>query len=396
MRETVIVGAVRTPVGRRKGGLAGIHPVDLSAHVLRALADRTGFDPSDVDDVVWGCVSQVGEQSWNVGRNAVLAAGWPESVPGTTIDRQCGSSQQAAHIAVAAVASGQCDLVIAGGVESMTRVPMGSSAPAEGSPDAGWPFGTELRARYRGVEGFADGAPVPFSQGVGAEMMAHRWGLSRRELDEYALGSHAKAAAAQDDGLFAPEIVPVPLPDGVVSADEGIRRDTSLERLAELPTPFKPDGVVTAGSASQISDGAAALAITTSEWAAAHGLRLIAAVRAAVLAASDPVIMLTGPIPATAKALKRAHLGLADIGVYEVNEAFAPVPLAWLAETGADPARLNPRGGAIALGHPLGATGARVMTTMLHHMRDNGIRHGLQTICEGGGMANAMILELLP
>jgi acetyl-CoA acyltransferase len=390
MRDAVIVGAVRTPVGRRKGGLAGVHPVDLAAHVLRELAARTGFDPSDVDDVILGCVSQVGEQSWNVGRNAVLAAGWPESVPGTTLDRQCGSSQQALHFAAAAVSSGQCDLVVAGGVESMTRVPMGSSVGAEG-----WPFGDGVRARYDGAAGFAAGAPVPFSQGVGAEMMARRWGFSRAQLDEYALGSHVKAAAAQDSGDFDAEIAPVPLGDGGrLERDEGIRRDTSLARLAELPTPFQADGVVTAGSASQISDGAAALAVTTSEWATAHGLQPLARIRAAVLAADDPVIMLTAPIPATQKALRRARLDISDIGVYEVNEAFAPVPLAWLAETGADPARLNPRGGAIALGHPLGATGARVMTTMLYHMRANGIRFGLQAICEGGGMANATVVEL--
>ena len=397
VRDAVIVGAVRTPVGRRKGGLAGVHPVDLSAHVLRALAERTGLDPSDVDDLIWGCVSQVGEQSWNTGRNAVLAAGWPESVPGTTVDRQCGSSQQALHFAAAAVIAGQCDLVVAGGVESMTRVPMGSSAGSgEGSAEAGWPFGSGVRERYRDVAGFAADAPVPFNQGVGAEMMADRWGFSRGQLDEYALDSHAKAAAAQDAGRFTDEIAPVPVPElGLADRDEGIRRDTSLERLAELPTPFKPGGVVTAGSASQISDGAAALAVTSSEWAAAHGLRPLARVRAAVLAADDPVIMLTAPIPATRKALKRAGLELSDIGVYEVNEAFAPVPLAWLAETGADPSRLNPRGGAIALGHPLGATGARVMTTMLHHMRDNAIRFGLQAICEGGGMSNATVLELL-
>jgi acetyl-CoA acyltransferase len=385
MRDAVIVGAVRTPVGRRKGGLADVHPVDLSAHVLRALAERAGLDPTLVEDVIWGCVSQVGDQSWNVGRNAVLAAGWPESVPGTTLDRQCGSSQQALHFAAAAVISGQADLVVAGGVESMTRVPMGSSA------GDGLPFGDDVRARYRGVEGFADGAPVPFSQGVGAEMIAQRWGFSRAQLDEYSLASHERAAASQDGGAFDAEITPV----GAVKADEGIRRDTSLERLAELPTPFKTDGVVTAGSASQISDGAAALAVTTSEWARRHGLTPMARVRTAVVAADDPVIMLTAPIPATAKALRRAGLGIEDIGVYEVNEAFAPVPLAWVAETGADPARLNPRGGAIALGHPLGGSGARIMTTLLHHMRANDIRFGLQTMCEGGGMANATIVELL-
>jgi acetyl-CoA acyltransferase len=390
VRDAVIVGAVRSPVARRKGSLAGVHPVDLSAHVLRALTERTGFNPSDVDDVVWGCVSQVGEQSWNVARNAVLAAGWPEAVPGTTVDRQCGSSQQALHFAAAAVVSGQCDLVVAGGVESMTRVPMGTSV------GSGLPFGDGLRARYKGVEGFVADDPVPFNQGRGAEMMASRWGLTRPMLDEYALGSHQKAAAAQDAGAFADEITPVPVPgDGLAEVDEGIRRDTSLERLAELPTPFLADGVVTAGSASQISDGCAALAVTTSEWAVAHGIRPLARIRAAVLAADDPVMMLTGPIPATLKALRRARLDLSEIGVFEVNEAFAPVPLAWLKETGADPARLNPRGGAIALGHPLGATGARLMTTMLNHMRHNDIRFGLQTVCEGGGMANATVVELL-
>jgi len=380
----VVVGAVRTPVGRRKGGLSHVHPVDLSAHVLTALTERTGFDPADVDDVVWGCVMQVGDQSWNVARSAVLAAGWPETVPGTTLDRQCGSSQQAIHFAAAAVAAGQADLVVAGGVESMTRVPLNSSV-GEGTP-----FGDGVRTRYAGVEGFADDATIPFNQGVGAELMAARWGLSRSQLDEYSLASHQRAAAAADSGLFDAELAGI---DGI-TADEGIRRDTSLARLGELATPFRPDGVVTAGSASQISDGAAALAITTSDWAAAHGLRPWARIHTAVVTADDPVIMLTAPIPATAKALRRAGLGIEDIDVYEVNEAFAPVPLAWLAETGADPAKLNPRGGAIALGHPLGASGARIMTTMLYHMRDNGLRYGLQTMCEGGGMANATILDM--
>jgi acetyl-CoA acyltransferase len=376
MRDAVIVGAVRTPVGRRNGGLSGVHPVDLSAHVLRALADRAGLAPGDVEDVVWGTVSQVGEQSWNVGRNAVLAAGWPESVPGTTLDRQCGSSQQAVHFAAATVLSGQADLVVAGGVESMSRVPMGSSA---GGQD---PFGSAVRDRYGVTE---------FSQGVGAEMIAERWGFSRSQLDEYALASHAAAAKAQDAGDFDVEIATLP----ELARDEGIRRDTTLEKLAGLKTPFKADGVVTAGSASQISDGSAALAVTTSRWAAAHGLRPLARVHTAVVAADDPVIMLTAPLPATAKALAKAGLTLDEIGVYEVNEAFAPVPLAWLAETGADPSRLNPRGGAIALGHPLGASGARIMTTMLHHMRQNELRYGLQTMCEGGGMANATVVELL-
>jgi len=376
MRDAVIVGAVRTPVGRRNGGLSGVHPVDLSAHVLRSLAERTGLDPADVEDVIWGVVSQVGEQSWNAGRNAVLAAGWPESVPGTTLDRQCGSSQQALHFAAATVISGQADLVVAGGVESMSRVPMGSSA--QGAD----PYGDAVADRY---------GTRTFDQGVGAEMIAERWGLSRARLDEYALASHRRAARAQDAGEFDAEIAALP----ELKQDEGIRRDTAMEKLAGLRTPFRADGVVTAGSASQISDGAAALAVTTSDWAARHGLHPLARVHTAVVAADDPVIMLTAPIPATAKALARSGLTLDDIGTYEVNEAFAPVPLAWLRETGGDPARLNPRGGAIALGHPLGGSGARIMTTMLHHMRQNGIRYGLQTMCEGGGMANATIVELL-
>ncbi|MBV1850257.1 acetyl-CoA C-acyltransferase [Catellatospora tritici] len=386
MRDAVIIGALRTPIGRRNGGLSGVHPVDLAGQLLEDLGDRTGFDPADVEDVILGCVSQSGEQSWNIGRNAVLAAGWPQTVPGTTLDRQCGSSQQAVHFAAATVLSGQADLVVAAGVESMSRVPMGSSVG-----ELGVPYGPAVRTRYAGVEGFAGDAPVPFNQGVGAEMIARKWGFSRTRLDEYALASHAKAAAASDGGLFAAEIASV----GDVHTDEGIRRETSLEKLGQLATPFHPEGVVTAGTASQISDGAAAVAVTTSEWAAANGFTPLARIHTAVVAADDPVVMLTAPIPATAKALRRAGLTIADIGAYEVNEAFAPVPLAWLAETGADPDRLNPRGGAIALGHPLGASGARLMTTLLHHMRDNDIRYGLQTMCEGGGMANATILELL-
>ncbi|QSB14777.1 acetyl-CoA C-acyltransferase [Natronosporangium hydrolyticum] len=385
MRDAVIVAAVRTPVGRRKGGLAQRHPVDLSGELLGALAARGGFDPVAVDDVIWGCVGQVGEQSNNVGRSAVLAAGWPESVAGTTVDRQCGSSQQAVHFAAAAVISGQADLVVAGGVESMTRVPMGANVADQ------QPFGADIRARYRGADGFDSDAVVPFNQGVGAEMIAARWRLPRTQLDEFALGSHQRAAAAQDQGEFAAEIAPV----AGVTDDEGIRRDSSLAKLGELATPFDPKGVVTAGSASQISDGAAALAITTSDWALAHGLRPLARIHTAVVAADDPVIMLTAVLPATAKALQRSGLRLSDIDVYEVNEAFAPVPLAWLAETGGDPARLNPRGGAIALGHPLGASGARLMTTLLHYLRDHELRYGLQTMCEGGGMANATILERL-
>jgi acetyl-CoA acyltransferase len=392
MRDAVIVGTARTPVGRRGGGLSGVHPVDLSGQLLAAFADRLGFTPADVDDVVWGCVSQIGEQSWNVGRSVALAAGWPESVPGTTIDRQCGSSQQAVHFAAAAIISGQADFVIAGGVESMSRVPMGAS----GIGGPGLAFGTAVRARYAGVDGFADAnaaddSPVPFNQGVGAEMMAARWGFSRTQLDEYALASHERAAAAQDAGAFDDEIVPV----AGIKADEGIRRDTTMDKLAALKTPFKADGVVTAGSSSQISDGAAAIAVTTSEWAVAHGLTPLVRIHTAVVAADDPVIMLTAPIPATEKLLRRASIPIDQIGVYEVNEAFAPVPLAWLAETGASPERLNARGGAIALGHPLGGSGARIMTTLVARMRDTRERYGLQTMCEGGGMANATLLELV-
>ena len=381
MRDAVIVQAVRTPVGKRNGGLSEVQPADLSAHVLKALAERSGIDPAVVEDVVWGCVGQVGEQALDIARTAVLGAGWPESVPGVTVDRQCGSSQQAVSFAAASVIAGHYDVVVAGGVESMSRVPMGASVQGQ------WPFGEGFRARYNGI------AP---NQGLGAEMIVDRWGLSRTQLDEYSLGSHAKAAAAQDEGRFTAEIAPVTNPAGTkVEADEGIRRGGSVEGLAGLKPAFKPDGTITAANSSQISDGAAALLITTSEKAAELGLTPIARIHTAVVTGDDPVIMLTGPIPATAKALKRSGLSIGDIGVFEVNAAFAPVPLAWLAETGADPARLNPNGGAIALGHPLGGSGARIMTTLVHHMRATGTRYGLQTMCEGGGQANATILELL-
>ena len=382
MRDAVIVEAVRTPVGKRNGGLSEIQPTDLSAHVLKALAERSGIDPAVVEDVVWGCVSQVGEQALDIARTAVLSAGWPESVPGVTVDRQCGSSQQAVSFAAASVTAGHYDVVVAGGVESMSRVPMGASTGGK------WPFGDGFRARYNGI------AP---NQGLGAEMIVERWGFSRTQLDEYSLGSHAKAAAAQDDGRFAGQIAPITNPSGVkVEADEGVRRGSTLEALAGLKTAFKPEGgTITAANSSQISDGAAALLITTSEKAAELGLRPLARIHTAVVTGDDPIIMLTGPIPATALALKRSGLSIGDFGAFEVNEAFAPVPLAWLAETGADPARLNPNGGAIALGHPLGGSGARLMTTLVHHMRDAGIRYGLQTMCEGGGQANATILELL-
>jgi acetyl-CoA acyltransferase len=386
MRDAVICAAVRTPVGKRGGGLSGVHAVDLSATVLDALVERTGIDPAVVDDVFWGCVSQVGEQTFNIGRNAVLAAGWPESVPGTTIDRQCGSSQQAVAFAAATVISGQADVVVAGGVESMSRVPMGSTYAQD--IGAGAPLGPRFLERYDGV--------FP-NQGVGAEMIAERWGLSRTQLDEYSLASHEKAAKAQADGAFDEEVVPVTTPDGtVVGADEGIRPGGTLEKLGSLKTPFKADGVISAGNASQISDGSAALLVTTSEKARELGLRPLVRIHTTVMAADDPVVMLTAPIPATHKVLQRSGLSVDDIGVFEVNEAFAPVPLAWQVETGADADRLNPRGGAIALGHPLGGSGARIMTTLVHTMLATGTRYGLQTMCEGGGMANATVLELLP
>ena len=383
MRDAVIVAAVRTPVGKRNGVLSGVHPVDLSAHILRALAERSGIDPAVVDDVIWGCVSQVGEQTFDIGRNAVLAAGWPLSVPGVTVDRQCGSSQQSVHFAAAGLVSGQYDVVVAGGVESMSRVPMGSSMGTGGAN----PSGSALATLFGGV---------PPNQGIGAEMIAQRWGLSRAQLDEFSLRSHEKAAAAIDEGRFAAQIAPVTLDDGTVAGtDEGVRRGGTLETMAKLKPAFKPDGVIHAGNSSQISDGAAALLMTTSDKASELGLTPLARVHTAVLAADDPVIMLTAPIPATKKALAKSGLRLDEIGAFEVNEAFAPVPLAWLADIGADAKALNPNGGAIALGHPLGGSGARLMTTLVHHMKDNGIRYGLQTMCEGGGQANATILELL-
>jgi acetyl-CoA acyltransferase len=384
VRDAVIVAAVRTPVGKRNGVLAGVHPVDLSAHVLRTLAGRSGIDPAVVDDVIWGCVSQFGEQTFDIARNAVLAAGWPLGVPGVTVDRQCGSSQQSVHFAAAGLISGQYEVVVAGGVESMSRVPMGSSMGTAGAN----PSGSGLATVYRGV---------PPNQGIGAEMMAERWHLSRTQLDEFSLASHEKAAAAIDEGRFAAQIAAVKLDDGtIVDTDEGVRRGGTLETMAQLKPAFKkPDGVIHAGNSSQISDGSAALLMTTSEKARQLGLAPVARVHTAVLAADDPVIMLTAPIPATRKALDRSGLHPDEIGAFEVNEAFAPVPLAWLAEIGADAKAMNPNGGAIALGHPLGASGARLMTTLVHHMRDNGIRYGLQTMCEGGGQANATILELL-
>jgi acetyl-CoA acyltransferase len=383
IRDAVIVGAVRTPIGRRNGALAGVAAGELSADVLRALADRTGVDANVIDDVIWGCVGQVGEQTGNIGRHAVLAAGWPETVPATTVDRQCGSSQQAVHFAAAGLISGQYDVAVAGGVEMMSRVPMGASRGV----DVGDPMTESERQRY-GVS--------QFNQGLGAEMIAQRWSLTRSQLDEFGAQSHHRAAQAIDDRVFADEIIGISLPDGsVVDTDGGVRRDTDTAKLAGLKPAFKPDGVVTAGTSSQISDGAAALLLTTSERARQLGLRPWARIHTAVVAADDPVAMLTAPIPATAKALARGGLSLSDIGTFEVNEAFASVALAWLAETGASEKLTNPDGGAIARGHPLGGAGARLMTTMVHRMRRDGTRYGLQTMCEGGGMANATILELL-
>jgi acetyl-CoA acyltransferase len=388
MRDAVIIDAVRTPVGKRNGGLSGIHPVDLSAHVLKALAERTSLEPSLVDDVIWGCVSAVGEQSGCIGRYSVLAAGWPESVPGVTIDRQCGSSQQAVHFAAAGVVSGQYDIAIAGGVESMSRTPLGSTR-ADGR--FGEPYGPLVADRY---DNFA------FNQGTGAQMIADEYGLSRADMDQHALDSHARAARATDEGRFRAQLAPVTVTDAdgtqrVVDADEGIRRGSTPEMLAALKPAFTEDGAITAGNASQISDGAAALLITTDEIARQHGWTPMARVHTAVVTGTDPITMLKGPIAATAKVLKASGLSLQDIGAFEINEAFASVTLAWLRETGAPYELLNPNGGAIAIGHPLGGSGARLMTTLVHHMRDNGIRYGLQSMCEGGGMANATILELL-
>ncbi|WP_280266981.1 thiolase family protein [Nocardia wallacei] len=381
MREVVIAGAVRTAVGKRNGALSGVHPADLSALVLTALSERTGVDPAVIDDVIWGCVSQVGDQSSNIGRYAVLAAGWPETIPGTTVNRACGSSQQALDFAAQAVLSGQQDVVVAGGVEVMSRVPLGAARAS------GQPYGPKALARY---DDFS------FNQGISAELIAQKWGFTRTRLDEYSARSHERAAAAQDSGAFADQIVAVPADSGAVAADEGIRRGTTAEKLAGLKPAFRDDGVIHAGNSSQISDGAAALLVTTAERARALGVTPLVRYRAGAVAGSDPVLMLTGPIPATEKVLGKAGVALDEIGVFEVNEAFAPVPLAWLAETGADPARTNPLGGAIALGHPLGGSGAVLMTRMIYHMRDNGIRYGLQTMCEGGGTANATVVELMP
>jgi acetyl-CoA acyltransferase len=398
MRDAVIVEAVRTPVGRGKpgGALSGLHPVDLLAHSLRSLIERSGIDPVLVDDVIGGCVDQVGEQAMNTTRFAVLAAGLPESVPATTVDRQCGSSQQAVHFAAQGVMAGAYDVVIACGVESMSRVPMWSNVPAGKDP-----FGPGLHARY-------PAGLVP--QGISAELIAAHWDLSRTALDDFAATSHARAAAATAAGAFTDEVAPLKAPqqDGSyreVSADESIRPDTTVERLAALRPAFVDESMaarfpqidwrVTAGNSSPINDGSAALLITSSEHARRLGLTPKARLHSFAVVGDDPVMMLTGVIPATQKVLERSGLRLEDIDLFEVNEAFASVVLAWQSDMRVDPAKVNVHGGATAIGHPLGASGARLMTTLVHAMQQRGARYGLQTMCEAGGLANATILESL-
>lgn len=388
MADAYIVGAVRTAVGRRKGALSGVHPIDLGAAALDALVERTGADPGAVEDVVFGCVDQVGAQSANIARNAVLASSLPEHVPATTVDRQCGSSQQALHFAAQAVMSGVHDVVIAGGAENMSMVPLGSNAIAGHKAGFGAPYSKRLKARYPGKR---------FDQFQGAEMIATQWGFDRETLDEFGLRSQQQAAAAAAAGRFEAEITSVEVDgdDGgtvTVSRDEGIR-ETSLEALAGLD-PVIEGGRLTAGTASQISDGAAAILVCNEAGLKRLALEPRARVHTMTLAAGDPVMMLHVPIPATQKALERSGLSIEDIDRYEVNEAFASVPLAWLADVKADPDRLNVNGGAIALGHPLGCTGARLMTTLLHELERCGGRYGLQTMCEGGGLANCTIIEV--
>lgn len=390
-KEAVIVDVVRTPVGRGKpgGALSGVHPVDLGAEVLASILQRNGLESRQIDDVLFGCVSQVGEQAMNIGRQAALAAGFDERVPGTTIDRQCGSSQQAVHFAAQAIAAGDADIIIAGGVESMSRVPLGSSLAGVS------PMSPRLRARY--PEGLVN-------QGVSAELIADRWGFDRDALDSYAAESHRRAAQAWADGCFARTVIPVDEAPGVVT-DETIRANTTAEGLASLPASFRTDALaerfpaldwhVTPGNSSPLTDGASAALIMSSERAELLGLRPRARFQALAVVGDDPLMMLTGPIPATHAVLARAGLGIEDLDAYEVNEAFASVPLAWAAEFGADHARLNPWGGAIALGHALGSSGTRLLGTLLDYLEHTGGRYGLQTMCEGGGMANALIIERL-
>lgn len=382
MREVVIVAAVRTAVGRSKGALKDVRADDLAADVLQAAVSRAGIDKGQVEDVIFGCVTQTGEQGANIARTALLMAGFPETVPGVTIDRQCGSSQQAVHFAAQAILAGDMDIVIAGGVESMTRAPMFSNMKDAHS-------GKRLRENYTIIH-----------QGLSAEKMAEKWGLSKDHLNEYALTSHGRALAAIEAGHFEQEIVPIMVPqeDGELVAfavDEGPRAETTIDILNGLKTVFQEDGVITAGNASQMSDGASAVVVMSLEKARELGIKPLAKIVTRVVVGSDPTLMLTGPIEATKQALERAGLTINDIDTYEVNEAFAPVPLAWLHEIGADPAKLNPDGGAIALGHPLGATGTKLLTTMLYRMERENLRYGLLAICEGMGMANATIIEKL-
>jgi acetyl-CoA acyltransferase len=380
MHEVVIVEAVRTPIGRRNGALKDVHPVVLAAMALRELMQRAKIDPALVEDVVMGCVSQVGDQAVNIARNAVLQAGFPIEVPATTVDRQCGSGQQAIHFAANLIAAGVCDITIGAGIESMSRLPIGSSTATGGHP-----FPPSLLEMY----------PLTH-QGISAEMIAAKWEIPREELDAYSLHSHQLAAAATDNGHFDREIMSVALADGSsFTRDEGIRRDTTLEKLAALQPSFKPDGVITAGNSSQISDGAAAVLLMTQEKASELGLRPRARIVAQKVVGVDPVMMLTGPIPATRQVLAKAGLTLGDIDLFEVNEAFAPVVLAWKRELDPDMERVNVNGGAIALGHPLGCSGTRLMTTLLHELERRGARYGLQTMCCGGGLGTATIIERL-
>ncbi len=385
-RTAVIVDAVRTPAGKRNGKLKDWHPADLAGFVLKALEERNHLDPALVDDVIMGCVSQVGQQAFNIGRNAVLAAGWPETVPATTVDRQCGSSQQAIHFAAQGVIAGAYDIVVAAGVEIMTNTPMGSSA-VEGK--MGSPFPRSMIDRY------AETGLV--SQGIGAEMIADEYGLTREDLDAFGAESQRRAAQATAEGRFDNEIIPVPvIIDGVsemFTRDEGIRENSTPEALAQLKAVFKEDGKITAGNSSQISDGASAVLIMSEEKALELGLTPRARFHSFAVAGTDPVTMLKGPIPATEKILAKSGLSIDDIDLFEVNEAFASVPLAWAKAHGADLAKTNVNGGAIALGHPLGCSGTKLMTTLLNELERTGGRYGLQTMCEGGGLANATIIE---
>jgi acetyl-CoA C-acetyltransferase len=385
MSEAYIVQALRTAGGRRKGKLAGWHPADMAGEVLNALVDRSGIDPAAVEDVVFGCVSQVGEQAFHVGRNAVLASKLPDSVPAVSIDRQCGSSQQAVHFAAQAVMSGTQDVVIAAGVESMTRVPMGSPTDLAVKAGLGGPWSERILKRYGVTE---------FSQFTGAQMLADKYKLSREELDQYALRSHQLAAAATRAGAFDKEIVPLAVEGGMHTADEGIRFDATIESIGSVKL-LKEGGVLTAANASQVCDGAAGILVVNERGLKTHGLKPLARIHNMTVVGGDPVVMLEQPIPGTKRALERAGLKLSDIDLFEINEAFASVTLSWLKAIGADPEKLNVNGGAIALGHPLGATGAKLMSTLVHALHARGKRYGLQSMCEGGGLANMTIVERL-